>query len=44
MTVKKIVVLSLAAAAGFFAWKKVQSDKQEQDLWTEATNEAADLR
>ena len=41
---KKIFVLALAAAGGFFAWKKVQSDKLEQDLWTEATNEAADLR
>jgi len=42
--VKKVLVLAVAAAAGYFAWQKIQSDKQEQDLWTEATNEVADLR
>jgi hypothetical protein len=42
--VKKLVVLVLAGAAGFLAWKKVQGDQAEQDLWTEATNESADLR
>ena len=41
---KKLIVLALAAAGGLFAWKKVQQDKQEQDLWTVATNESADLR
>ena len=41
---KKILVLAVVAAGGFFAWQKIQADKQEQDLWTEATNEAADLR
>jgi hypothetical protein len=42
--VKKLVVLAVAAAAGFLVWKKFQDDKAEQDLWTEATNEFADLR
>jgi len=42
--VKKLVVLAIAAAAGFLIWKKVQDDRAEQDLWTEATNEFADLR
>ena len=42
--VKKLVVLAIAAAAGFLIWKKFQDDQAEQDLWTEATNEFADLR
>jgi hypothetical protein len=42
--VKKVLVLAAAAAAGFAVWRKIQNDKLEQDLWTEATNEAADLR
>lgn len=41
---KKVLVLAAAAAAGFAVWRKIQNDKLEQDLWTEATNEAADLR
>ena len=41
---KKLVVLALAGAAGFLAWKKFQGDQAEQDLWTEATNETVDLR
>jgi hypothetical protein len=42
--VKKLVILAVAAAAGFMVWKKMQDDQAEQDLWTEATNEYADLR
>src|SRR5215471_1766853 len=43
--VKKLVILGIvAAAAGFLVWKKMQEDQAEQDLWTEATNEYADLR
>jgi hypothetical protein len=42
--VKKLVVLALAGAAGFLAWKKIQGDQAEQDLWTEATSETVDLR
>ena len=42
---KKLVILGIvAAAAGFLVWKKMQEDQAEQDLWTEATNEYADLR
>ena len=42
---KKLIVLGIAAAAaGFLVWKKMQDDQAEQDLWTEATNEFADLR
>ena len=44
IVVKKLVVLAIAAAVGFLVWKKVQDDRAEQDLWTEATNEFADLR
>jgi hypothetical protein len=44
IVVKKLVVLAIAAAVGFLIWKKVQDDRAEQDLWTEATNEYADLR
>jgi len=42
--VKKLIVLVLACAAGFIAWRKIQGDQAEQDLWTEATQESADLR
>ena len=42
--VKKLVILAVAAAAGFLVWKKMQDDQAEQDLWTEATNDYADLR
>jgi hypothetical protein len=41
---KKLLVLAVAAAGGFALWKKFQNDQAEQDLWTEATNEDADLR
>ena len=37
--VKKLVVLAIAAAAGFLVWKKFQDDQAEQDLWTEATDD-----
>jgi hypothetical protein len=35
--VKKLLVLA-AAAAGLAAWRKVQADRAEQDLWAEATD------
>ena len=41
---KKLLVVGVAALGGFLAWKKIQADKLEQDLWTEATQETADLR
>jgi hypothetical protein len=42
--VKKLIVLAIAVAAGYFIWKKLQDDQAEQDLWTEATSEYNDLR
>jgi hypothetical protein len=37
-TVKKLLLLLALAGAGVFAvWRKVQSDRAELDLWTEAT-------
>ena len=41
---KFLAVGAVAAIAGFLVWKKAQADKLEQDLWTEATQETADLR
>jgi hypothetical protein len=36
--VKKLLLLLALAGAGVFAvWRKVQSDRAELDLWTEAT-------
>ena len=34
---KKLLVLLAVALAGLFVWRKVQADRAEQDLWTEAT-------
>jgi hypothetical protein len=42
--VKKLLILVVAAGVGFAIWKKIQNDQAEQDLWTEATSEFADLR
>jgi len=37
-TVKKLLLLLALAGAGVFAvWRKVQADRAELDLWTEAT-------
>ncbi len=35
---KKITALLLAALGGLLAYRKVQSDRAEQDLWAEATD------
>jgi hypothetical protein len=35
--VKKLLLLALAGAGVFAVWRKVQSDRAELDLWTEAT-------
>jgi hypothetical protein len=37
--VKKILLLALIGAGIFAIWKKVQSDRAELDLWTEATTD-----
>lgn len=36
---KKILLLALIGAGIFAIWKKVQSDRAELDLWTEATTD-----
>jgi hypothetical protein len=36
-TVKKLLVLALLALGGLLIWRKVQADRAELDLWTEAT-------
>lgn len=34
---KKLLVIALLALSAFAVWRKVQSDRAELDLWTEAT-------
>jgi hypothetical protein len=36
--VKKLLVLAVAAVAGFALWRKVEADKAEQALWAEVTD------
>jgi hypothetical protein len=36
-TVKKLLVLGLLSLGVFAVWRKVQADRAEIDLWTEAT-------
>lgn len=35
---KKLLVAAVAAAACVAAWRKVEADRAEQDLWAEATD------
>jgi hypothetical protein len=35
--VKKIILLAVLGLGVFAIWRKVQSDRAELDLWTEAT-------
>jgi hypothetical protein len=35
---KKLVVLALVAVGGFAVWRRLQQDRAELDLWTEATS------
>jgi len=35
--VKKLLILALIGLGGFAVWRKVQSDRADLDLWTEAT-------
>jgi hypothetical protein len=37
-TVKKLLLLALIGLGIFAAWRKVQADRAELDLWTEATS------
>jgi hypothetical protein len=36
-TVKKLLVVVLLGLSAFAVWRKVQADRAELDLWTEAT-------
>jgi hypothetical protein len=35
--VKKLIALAVLGLGAFVVWRKVQSDRAELDLWTEAT-------
>ena len=35
---KKLILVILLALTAFAVWRKVQSDRAELDLWTEATS------
>ena len=35
---KKLLVLALVAVGGFAVWRRLQADRAELDLWTEATS------
>ncbi|GAB1819786.1 MULTISPECIES: DLW-39 family protein [Herbidospora] len=34
---KKLLLLAIVAVVGLLFWRKVQADRAELDLWTEAT-------
>ncbi len=34
---KKLILIVVLVAGAFAIWRKVQSDRAELDLWTEAT-------
>ena len=36
-TVKKLLLVVLLVVSAFAVWRKVQADRAELDLWTEAT-------
>jgi hypothetical protein len=35
---KKLILLALVAVGGFAIWRRLQQDRAELDLWTEATS------
>lgn len=35
---KKLLILALAAGAGYLVWRKYQEDASERDLWAEVTD------
>ena len=37
--VKKLLLVAVVAAGVFAVWRKVQADRAELDLWTEATTD-----
>jgi hypothetical protein len=38
-TVKKLLLIGMVGASAFALWRKVQADRAELDLWTEATTD-----
>jgi hypothetical protein len=36
--VKKLLILAVVALGGFAVWRRMQQDRAELDLWTEATS------
>jgi hypothetical protein len=38
--VKKLLVLVVIALGGFAVWRRLQQDRTELDLWTEATSDS----
>ncbi|GAA2757385.1 DLW-39 family protein [Actinopolymorpha rutila] len=36
--IKKALLAAVAIAGGWFAYKRLQADKAEQNLWAEATD------
>jgi hypothetical protein len=37
IVVKKLLILLVLALSGFAVWRKIQADRAELNLWTEAT-------
>jgi hypothetical protein len=37
-TVKKLLVVAVLGLSAFAVWRKVQADRAELNLWTEATS------
>jgi hypothetical protein len=37
--VKKLLLLVIVGVGAFAVWRKVQADRAELDLWTEATTD-----
>ena len=35
---KKLLILSVVALGGFVVWRKVQAQRADLDLWSEATS------
>ena len=41
---KKLLLLAIAGAGAFAIWRKMESDKAEQDLWAQATDSVSRSR
>ena len=37
VVIKKLLIVALLCLSAFAVWRKVQADRAELDLWTEAT-------